>query len=91
MKEATDQELLRRYFQRGDEAAFAALGNRYERLVYSVCLRELGRSDLAADAAQETFLLLARSAHKLSRSRQEPLGGWLFLAASNAARNARIR
>ena len=89
MREATDQDLLRRYCQDGDEAAFTRLGERYERLVYATCLRELGHPEVAADAAQETFLLLAREARKLSRPRQGSLAGWLFVAARNTARNAR--
>lgn len=89
MSEASDSDLLRRYVERGDEAAFTMLGKRYERLVYSVCLREITSPDLAADAAQETFLLLAQDARKLSSTRHSNLAGWLFSAARNVARNAR--
>jgi RNA polymerase sigma factor (sigma-70 family) len=87
--EPTDAELLRRYSRQGDEAAFTTLGRRYERLVYTICYREVGRADLAADAAQETFLLLARSARSLSQTKQATLAGWLFAAARNVARNLR--
>jgi RNA polymerase sigma factor (sigma-70 family) len=44
---------------------------------------------VAADAAQETFLLLARRARSLGHSRHTNLAGWCFVAARNVARNAR--
>ena len=88
MSSASDRELLERYARHDDEA-FTMLTKRYERLVYSVCARELGLSDLADDATQETFLLLARSASSLARRCPGSLSGWLFVAARNTARNLR--
>src|SRR5436305_13408180 len=55
-----DAQLLERC-RDGDSAAWDALVRRYERLVFSVALRNgLSRED-AADVAQTTFLALLRS------------------------------
>jgi RNA polymerase sigma factor (sigma-70 family) len=51
---------------------------RYAGLVYSTSRRILEDESLAADAAQETFLDLARNAHKVTGS----LGGWLHRVAT---------
>ena len=40
---------------RGDTAAFAALVERYERVLFSVALRMLGDAEDARDATQDTF------------------------------------
>jgi RNA polymerase sigma-70 factor, ECF subfamily len=42
----------------GDRAAFAALIERHQKMVYSVALRMLGQRELAEDMAQEVFIQL---------------------------------
>ncbi|MGO8670473.1 MAG: sigma factor [Capsulimonadaceae bacterium] len=42
---------------------------RHMGLVYQTCLREVGDTDLAHDAAQATFLVLARKARNLRRGK----------------------
>jgi RNA polymerase sigma-70 factor (ECF subfamily) len=58
----TDDHALLRADADGDQAAFAELVARHERMVFSAALRILGDRAVAEDAAQETFLLLARRA-----------------------------
>ena len=80
-----DGELLRRYAQAGDQAAFAEIGRRYAGLVYATCLRETGERTLAEDAAQDVFLLLCRKAGALQRS--ESIAGWLYTASRYVCKN----
>ena len=82
-----DWLLLRRYAQEDSQEAFAALTARYLNLVYAVCLREIHDPELAQDATQAVFLLLARTAPSF-RSRTA-LPGWLFRTARFTAQNAR--
>ena len=42
--------------QKGDDAAFTNLVEKYQKPVYNLCYRMLGEPDGAEDAAQETFL-----------------------------------
>ncbi|MDQ2800915.1 MAG: sigma-70 family RNA polymerase sigma factor, partial [Armatimonadota bacterium] len=81
-----DHLLLRQYVQRGSQDAFAQLVKHYWPLVYSACLRELDDRQMAEDAAQGVFLVLARKAPSLGRN--TPLAGWLFRTARLASRDA---
>ena len=86
----TDWQLLQKFAENGSQAAFSELTRRYTNLVYRVCQRELGESNLAEDAAQAVFLLLAKKAPTLRPSRAEAtLSPWLFQAALLTAKNAR--
>jgi RNA polymerase sigma-70 factor (ECF subfamily) len=78
-----DGQLLERYVLRRDEAAFAALADRYGSLVLGVCERVLQNSHDAEDAFQATFLVLARRADRLDR--RGPLGNWLYTVAYRTA------
>jgi RNA polymerase sigma factor (sigma-70 family) len=86
---ATDLELLTRYAQGHDEAAFAALVRRHRGLVYGVACRHLADRQLAEDVFQATFLALARSASRLGRPAS--LVNWLYTVALRLARKARLR
>jgi hypothetical protein len=81
-----DTELLRRYAAERDEDAFAELVRRNGPLVLRTCRHVLGEAG-AEDAFQATFLLLARSAGRLTRSGS--LAGWLHAAAVRIAGRAR--
>src|SRR5262245_46421980 len=61
----TDGELVQRFRDARDEAAFAALLQRHGPLVLGVCHRILHNADDAEDAFQATFLLLVRKAHTI--------------------------
>lgn len=81
-----DHLLLRQYVKRGSQDSFTQLVKRYWPLVYSACLRELGDRQMAEDAAQGVFLVLARKAPLLGRN--TPLAGWLFRTARLACKDA---
>ena len=70
-----DAQLLDRFVNQRDEAAFEALVERYGRLVLGVCRRVLGDVPQAEDAAQATWLVLARKAAALRRP--DALAAWL--------------
>jgi RNA polymerase sigma factor (sigma-70 family) len=84
-----DAELLRQYAEQGSHAAFDALVNRHFAFVKSVCLRCLGDRELADDATQVVFLVLARKASGL-RTR-EFLPAWLFQTARLTCKDLRKR
>jgi RNA polymerase sigma factor (sigma-70 family) len=85
----SDGELLRRYLEAGDQAAFAALLRRHGTMVFAVCHSVLRQRDDAEDAFQAAFLILARKAGSIRR--QEGLGGWLQRVAYRVALKARAR
>jgi RNA polymerase sigma-70 factor, ECF subfamily len=65
----------------GDEAAFAQLVERHERMVFRTALRLLGHVDAAQDAMQEAFLRLHRYLRRFDESRE--LGPWLYRVVVN--------
>ncbi|MGD0461831.1 MAG: sigma-70 family RNA polymerase sigma factor [Tepidisphaeraceae bacterium] len=82
----TDSDLLRAYAENRSEDAFAALIDRYVRLVYSACVRQLSDRHLAEDATQGVFVLLSQKVRKIPSDR---LGGWLLTTARYACANIR--
>src|SRR5213080_5013073 len=82
-----DADLLRRYVQERDEAAFETLMRRHGPMVLGVCRRLLGNPHDAEDAFQVTFLVLVRKASAL----QSPgtVGNWLYGVAHRTALEAR--
>jgi len=85
----SDQSLLRRFADKGDETAFRGLVNRHVAMVRGVALRCTGDAAAADEVAQSVFFLLARRAASVP---SDYLPGWLhrtaFLTARNARRNA---
>jgi RNA polymerase sigma factor (sigma-70 family) len=82
-----DAELVRRFAERRDEGAFAALVQRHGAVVLAVCRRVLRHEQDAEDAFQAAFLVLARSAGSLRKA--AAVGSWLYGVAYNVARKAR--
>jgi RNA polymerase sigma factor (sigma-70 family) len=81
-----DDELLGRFIERRDEAAFAALVNRHGPMVWGVCRRRLSHHD-AEDAFQATFIVLARKASSIAH--RATVGNWLYGVAHQTALQAR--
>ena len=84
-----DGELLVRFAEQRDEAAFAELVGRHGGLVMGVARRHLPDRHAAEDVFQATFLALARNARRLGRSAS--LVNWLYVVALRQARKARLR
>jgi len=82
-----DWRLIREYAQTGSNAAFAKLVDRYTKLVYSVCLRELQSTEQVDDAVQIVFLLLSRKARIFRRDSK--IASWLCTVARNVCRDIR--
>jgi RNA polymerase sigma factor (sigma-70 family) len=79
-----DAELLRRYVERHDQAAFAELVRQRINLVYSVAVRQCGGdTHLAEDVTQRVFADLARKARSLIG--HTVLSGWMCQSARFAA------
>ncbi len=84
-----DGELLARFADAGDAAAFELLVRRHADLVWRVCRGELPADRHSAeDAFQATFLVLARKAGAV---REPSAAGFLFRVARNAALRVRKR
>lgn len=82
---ADDVELVQQCLT-GDELAMRAFTERYQNLVFSLCLRMLGHREDAEDVAQESFLRVFRNLAKWDQSR--PLRPWLLTIAANRCRTA---
>ena len=83
----TDAELLERFVSQADESAFAVLVARHGPMVHGVCRRVLDNDHDAEDAFQAVWIVLARSARRLTR--RELLGNWLYGVAQRTALKAR--
>lgn len=82
--ETEDSELLRRYAEERDEAAFGELVRRQVNFVYGCALRRVGGDvHLAQDVTQQVFCDLARGARELAG--HAVLGGWLYTSTRFAA------
>jgi RNA polymerase sigma factor (sigma-70 family) len=71
--------------RRGDERAFSAAYTRFRRPLYGFLRRAVGRTDVAEDLFQETWMALARAAPKLREDTD--VAAWLFTVARNEFRS----
>jgi RNA polymerase sigma factor (sigma-70 family) len=83
----SDREILGRFVDGRDEAAFEALLARHGPMVLNVCRQILRDPNDAEDAFQATFLALACKAATLRIG--ESLGPWLYTVANRVAARAR--
>jgi RNA polymerase sigma factor (sigma-70 family) len=86
-RHSSDSELLHRFTDQRDEAAFAALVRRHGAMVLGVCRRVLHHSHDAEDAFQATFFVLARKAASVRW--QDSIAGWLQQTAYHLALRTR--
>ncbi len=86
---AADFELLSRFAQQREAAAFEELLERYAPLVWGICRRIAPTEADSEDAFQATFLALVRQASRLDG--RQPLGGWLHTVAVRIARKTAVR
>jgi RNA polymerase sigma factor (sigma-70 family) len=82
-----DSQLLKRFVDDDDPAAFAALVQRHGPLVFGVCQRVLHNTHDAEDAFQATFLLLARKCNSILK--KDSIGSWLHGVAFKVATRAK--
>jgi RNA polymerase sigma factor (sigma-70 family) len=79
----TDAELVGRYADHRDTAAFELLVWRHGPMVWVTCRRILRHHHDVEDAFQATFLALARNAKSIGT--RQAIAGWLHRVAMNAA------
>lgn len=84
----SDRELLLRFVNQRQEAAFETLVRRHGPMVQGVCRRVLGDAHEAEDAFQATFLVLVRKSDSIRRP--ELLANWLYGVAFRIAQKARV-
>jgi RNA polymerase sigma factor (sigma-70 family) len=86
----TDGQLLARFAQSGEQWPFEVLVRRHGSLVLGVCRTVLGGAGAlhdAEDAAQATFLTLARKSQSLGG--YDSIAGWLYRVAWHIAKRTR--
>jgi len=76
----TEAECLK-LAQKGDQEAFTKIVETFQNPVYNLCYRMLGDSQLAEDAAQETFWRAYRNLNRYDEKR--PFPTWLLSIAAH--------
>lgn len=84
-----DEQLLARFFQEREDAAFEAIVKRHGPVVYGVCRRILSDANDAEDAFQATFLVLVRKGAGLRQPGK--LSSWLYGVANRTARKLKLQ
>jgi RNA polymerase sigma-70 factor (ECF subfamily) len=85
--ESSDDQIIERTLA-GETDAFSLLVRRWERSIYGLSLRILGRDEDARDVCQETFLAAFRNLRKFRGDAK--FSSWLYRIALNAC-NSRLR
>src|SRR5271167_921154 len=86
LKAIPDEELLRRFSTKRDDAAFSVLLRRHGSMVLDICRNMLRNEADAEDAFQATFLVLAQKAGAIRP--KSSLGSWLHGVAYRIALKA---
>src|SRR5438105_9312297 len=79
--EVSDEQIIERTLA-GETDAFSLLVQRWERPIYGLSLRMLGRDEDARDVCQETFLAAFRNLRKFRGDAK--FSSWLYRIALNA-------
>lgn len=85
-REPSDEDLLLRYRDNGDQGAFDQLVHRFERELYSYLRRYLGNASLAEDVFQATFLQVHLKRNLFDKGRR--FRPWLYTIATHQAIDA---
>lgn len=81
-----DELLVERFVKHRSDEAFRAITERYSGLVFGVCRRRLGRTDLAEDASQTVFVIFSKKAPNLVG--KGSIAGWLYSCAVNVSKSS---
>jgi RNA polymerase sigma factor (sigma-70 family) len=84
---SSDRQLLQRFANQGDEAAFAALVRRHGSMVWHVSQRIVDQKQDAEDVFQAVFLVLSRKAGRIAW--RDSVANWLYQVAFRLAHEAR--
>jgi RNA polymerase sigma-70 factor (ECF subfamily) len=76
----SDEDLMRAY-QEGEVRAFRELLERHQAPIYRFCMRSMGDSEAATDAAQDIFLKVVKNAPKWQQKAK--FTTWLYTIARN--------
>jgi|SRR5690606_36546649 len=76
----SDQELLQRYYARGDADLLGILLERYTLILFGVGMKYLKSEVEAEDMVQQVFL---KALSEVPKYRIDNFGGWLYLVARN--------
>lgn len=79
----SDEALMSRYAESGDDADFSILISRYESEIYRYLVRYLGNNSLAEDVFQDTFLQIHQKRHMYEAGRA--VKPWIYSIANHQA------
>jgi RNA polymerase sigma-70 factor (ECF subfamily) len=79
----SDETLMTRYRDLGNESDFNTLIERYQREIYRYLVRYLGNATLADDVFQDTFLQIHQKRHMYEEGRA--VRPWIYAIASHQA------
>ena len=89
MRDIQDNELLQSFVREASQTAFTSLTRRYAGLVFHVAMRCSGSAELAEEAAQNAFVVLAKKAARIDAS--HGLAPWLHRTVCFEASKLRDR
>ena len=76
----TDEELLNKYYQSGNNEWLGALLERYTLLLFGTCMKYLKNETMAKDAVQQVFL---KAITELAKYKVTYFKSWVYLVAKN--------
>ena len=80
----SDADMIRRTLE-GDQHAFTALVEKYQKQVHALAWQKIGDFHIAQEIAQDTFLTVYEKLETLTHHSQ--LAGWLYVVTNNKCKN----